>query len=101
LDDLIEIYVVGPSLDNFCADHEFDLWLEDRPTSRRPHQSERKAYKVREKRCSASNSKQKSDEQDDEEDNDTCSDDDKPKFILDKWDQWFLSSDDSDDVSDV
>jgi len=38
----------------------------------------------------------------DDENNSTCSDDDdEPKFILDKWDQWFLSSDDHDsDVSE-
>jgi len=96
LDDLIEIYVEGPSLDNFCADHAIDLWLEDCPSSRRPNQSERKAYKVRDKKCSPSSSKEKSGDQDEEEDNnDTCTDDDEPKLILDKWDQWFLSSDDS------
>jgi len=40
-------------------------------------------------KCSLStkSSKDKSDDKD--TDNDTCSDDDEPKFILDKWDQVF------------
>ena len=96
LDDLIEIYVEGPSLENFCADHAIDWWLEDCPTSRRPHQDARKPYRVREKKDGPSSSKDVSGDQD-EEDND--SDDDEPKFTLDKWDQWFLSSEDS-DISD-
>ena len=94
MDDLI--YVEGPSLENFCADHAIHLWLEDCPTSRRPHQGARKPYRVREKKDGPSSSKDVSGDQD-EEDND--SDDDEPKFTLDKWDQWFLSSEDS-DVSD-
>jgi len=99
LDDLIEINVEGPSLDNFCADHAIDLWLEHSPTSRRPHQSERKAYKVCEKKCSLSMTS--SVDKSDDENKSTCSDDDEPKFILDKWNQWFLSSDDNDsDVSE-
>ena len=50
LDDLIEIYVEGPTLENFCADGAIDLWLDDCSTSRRPHQSARKLYRTREKK---------------------------------------------------
>jgi len=101
LDDLIEIYAEGPSLDNFCADHAIDLWLEDCPTSRRSHQSERKAYKVCEKsvvdQALSRNQMIRMMKKTMTHVVTMTS----HKFILDKWDQWFLSSDDSDDVSDV
>ena len=54
LDDLIEIYVEGPTLENFCADGAIDLWLDDCSTSRRPHQSARKLYKTHDKKGDSS-----------------------------------------------
>ena len=94
LDDLIEIYIEGPTLENFCADGAIDLWLDDCPTSRRPHQSTRKLYRPREKKGdSAGSSSEKAAEDGDETDDEEC------KFALDKWDTWF-SDDSDDDVSE-
>lgn len=44
LDDLLEVFVEGPSLRDFSADSAVDLWWKDSCTSRRPNQGPRKAY---------------------------------------------------------
>ena len=88
LDDLIEIYAEGPPLANFSADHAIDLWLNDSSTTRRPHQTTRKPYKPREKTPCSSSEILNVDEA--EEDNSS----DENELTLDKWDQWFMSSED-------
>ena len=94
LDDLIEIYIEGPTLENFCADSTIDLWLDDCPTSRRPHQCTRKLYRPREKKGdSAGSSSEKAAEDGGETDDEECN------FALDKWHTWF-SDDSDDDVSE-
>ena len=88
LDDLIEIFVEGPSLANFSADHAIDLWLHDCSTTRRPHQTTRRPYKPREKKVEGDCESLEVDEAELSDEN---------ELTLDKWDQWFLSSDNSDD----
>jgi len=85
LDDLLEIYIEGPSLENFCADEAIDLWMEDCSSSRRPHQSARKSYRPRKK-----SSAEASDQSEDEE----------LQLDIDKWDAWFCEES-SDEMSDT
>lgn len=87
LDDLIEIYVEGPPLTSFSADHAIDLWLDDSSTTRRPHQTTRKAYRPREKTPSTSSESLEVDEDQGDSSEET-------ELTLEKWDQWFMSSDD-------
>ena len=49
LDDLLEIFVEGPALRDFSSDHAVELWWNDCCTTRRTNQSQRKAYRRREK----------------------------------------------------
>ena len=77
LDDLMEINVEGPSLDNFSADRAINLWWSDR--TRRPNQKPRKEYR-----------KRKQTNNDDSDPEETASD-----FSIDHWDAWF-ADDDSD-----
>ena len=67
-----------------------DLWLDDCSTSRRPHQTIRNPYKPREKKGGAS-----SESLEDEEESGSSSE--QTKLTLDRWDQWFMNSDDTDD----
>ena len=56
LNDLIEVFVEGPPLTTFSADHAIDPWLNDSSITRRPHQTTRKAYRPREKTPSTNDS---------------------------------------------
>jgi len=39
-------------LENFCADEAIDMWMEECPTNRRPHQSARNPYRPCKKKSS-------------------------------------------------
>ena len=95
LDDLIEIFVEGPPLGSFSADTAIDLWLNDSSTARRLHQTARKPYKPWEK--SSDNSSGSHEVVKIEIDEDT---DSEVEFTLDRWDHWFMSSEDEVD-SDI
>ena len=76
LDDLMEINVERPTLENFSADHAGDLWWAD--CARRPNQGPRKECRPRQKDSETS----------------TCDDQehegkDTADFTLDDWDEWF------------
>ena len=90
LNDLLEIYIEGPTLAEFSADSAIKLWLSE--CTLRPQQSARKKYKSREQ--TAGSSSITVDELESNEDSET------QKLTLDEWDQWFCSSDDSDISSD-
>jgi len=89
LNDLLEIYIEGPTLAEFSADSAIELWLSE--CTRRPQQSDRKKYKSREQTAGSSST---TDELESDEESETR------KLTLDEWDQWFCSSDDSDVSSD-
>lgn len=76
LDDLMEINVEGPLLENFSADLAVDLWWAD--CARRPNQGPRKEYRPREKDPESSTS-----------DNPDLESKDAAEFTLDDWDDWF------------
>ena len=90
LNDLLELYIEGPTLAEFSADSAIELWLSE--CTRRPQQSARKKYKSREQ--TAGSSSTTVDELESDEDSET------QKLTLDEWDRWFCSSDDSDISSD-
>ena len=76
LDDLMEINVEGPLLENFSADLAVDLWWAE--CARRPNQGPRKEYRPREKDPESSTS-----------DNPDLESKDAAEFTLDDWDDWF------------
>jgi len=82
---LIEVYIEGPTLEEFCADETIDLWLEECPTSRKPHQSTRNSYRSCKKKSTSDESE---------------TEDNSIELDIDKWDAWFCD-DSSDDVSDT
>ena len=81
LDDLMEINVEGPELENFSPDHAVQLWWSDR--TRRPNQAPRKQYR---KRVSSEV----------ESENSSTNSELEPDSTLDAWDQWFAVSEDTD-----
>lgn len=80
LDDLMEISVEGPELENFSADHAVQLWWSDR--TRRPNQAPRKQYRKRTSEIETESSSGESELE--------------PGSTLDAWDQWFSTADDTD-----
>ena len=77
LDDLMEINVDGPELENFSPDHAVQLWWSD--CTRRPNQATRKRVSSEvESENSSTNSELE------------------PDLTLDAWDQWFAVSEDTD-----
>ena len=81
LDDLMEINVEGPELENFSPDHAVQLCWSDR--TRRPNQAPRKQYR---KRVSSEM----------ESENSSTDSELEPDSTLDAWDQWFAVSEDTD-----
>ena len=81
LDDLMEINVEGPELENFSPDHAVQLWWSDR--TRRPNQASRKQYRKR----ASSEVESENSSTDSELEHDST---------LDAWDQWFAVSEDTD-----
>lgn len=74
LNDLLEIYVEGPTMATFCPDPAIELWWSDCSTGSTVHQQPRKTYT------------QHSDGSADPEPSDSC-------LTLDLWDEWFQESD--------
>ena len=86
LDDLMEISVEGPELENFSADHAVHLWWSD--CTRRPNQAPWKQYTNRassEVESESSNSESKLE----------------PDSTLDARDQWFSITEDTDINADA
>ena len=71
LNDLLEIYIEGPTMASFSPDLAIELWWSDCSTSRRVNQQPRKAYASR--------------------NSDEATDHEQPQSVLalDCWDQWF------------
>ena len=72
---MLEIYIEGPTLEDFCANEAIDLWVGECPINRKPHQSTRNSYKPLMKKGT-----------DDDDDSDT---DELIELDIDKWDAWF------------
>ena len=77
LNDLLEIYVEGPTLSSFCPDRAIELWWSDCSTSRRVSQQPRKEYRPRNPESSDSPQDQEEEKQ----------------LSLELWDEWFRESD--------
>ncbi len=69
LSDIMEVYLQGPSLEDFHADAAIQLWWEGCKTNRRPNQRFRKQYRARETE-------------------ELAQDDSTSSFSLDDWDVW-------------
>ena len=78
LNDLLEIYVEGPTLRSFCPDHAIELWWSDCNTTRRPNQQPRKAYGPR-----------------NQESPEPTQEQEEGDITLDLWDEWIQSEDES------
>jgi len=82
LNDLVEIFVEGPPLSLFSADHAVELWWSDCNTTRRVNQTlPRKEY------CPRTSSSASQDETTEEQD-------DQPHSALQDWDDWFSENTD-------
>ena len=77
LNDLLEIYIEGPQLSEFSADHAIELWWKSCNTSRRVNQHERKEYTA----SSGSTSSET-----------LATEADKEEFSLNDWDDWFMDA---------
>ena len=77
LNDLLEIYVEGPTLSSFCPDHAIELWWSDCSTTRRVNQQPRKEYRPRNPESSNPDSTQEQKKE--------C-------LTLELWDEWFHDS---------
>jgi len=88
----LEIYIEGPTLEDFSADSAIELWLSE--CTQRPQQNARKKYKSRDQSVGSSSTTDQLESKSD-------GDGEPQKLTLDEWDQWFGSSDDSDIPSDI
>lgn len=86
LDDLMEINVEGPELENFSPDQAVQLWWSDH--TRRPNQPPRKQYR---KRVSSEV----------ESENSSSESELEPESTLNACDQWFAVSEDTDVNTDT
>ena len=77
----------GPPLDCFSADQPVELWWHDCCTTRRVNQGPRKPYQPREKEDSNAPGPSTMPEQE--------SDPEEVRLVLDDWDEWFKSPEDS------
>ena len=75
LNDLLEIYVEGPTLSSFCPDRAIELWWSDCSTTRRCHQQPRKEYRPRNPESSDLEPTQGEREEE--------------RLTLEMWDEWF------------
>ena len=79
LNDLLEIYVEGPTLSSFCPDCAVELWWSDCSTTRRVNQQPRKQYLPQ--NPESSDPIQEEEEEEEEQ------------LTLELWDEWFHESD--------
>ena len=97
LNDLLEIYVEGPTLSSFCPDCAVELWWSDCSTTRRVNQQPRKQYRSD---CSTTRrvnqqprkqylpqNPESSDPIQEEEE------EEEEQLTLELWDEWFHESD--------
>ena len=75
LQDLLEIQVEGPALENFCPSDAVNLWWSSCPTTRRVNQMPRKPYRSRKNAAPS----------------DVVSTSGEEHFSLTDWDTWFDS----------
>ena len=85
LNDLLEIYVEGPTLSSFCPDHAIELWWSDCSTTRRVNQQPRKEYRPRNLESSNPDSTQEQKEE---------------SLTLELWDEWFHDSENNSENGD-
>ena len=78
LNDLLEIYIEGPTLSSFCPDHAIKLWWSNCSTTRRVNQ---------EYRPQNSESSDPTQEEEKEE-----------KSTLELWDEWLDESDSGEEL---
>ena len=83
LNDLLEIYVEGPTLNSFCPDSAIELWWSDCSTTRRVNQQQRKEYRPRNQESS--------------DPKDTQGEPEEKCLTLELWDEWFHDSESSDE----
>ena len=83
LNDLLDIYIEGPTLSLFCPDHAIELWWSDCSTTRRVHQQPRKEYRPRNQDTADPESSQKDKEPE-------------KRSTLELWDDWFDDDSESD-----
>lgn len=84
LDDLLEINIEGPALDNFSPDEAIDSWWKACSTGRRVNQQPRKPYRPRNSTAQSSTT---SSSTTDEEPEETLE-----SLTLSDWDMWFDKS---------
>ena len=85
LNDLLEIYVEGPTLSSFCPDQAIELWWSDCSSTRRVNQQPRKTYRPRNPESS---------------DPAPAGEQAEEQLTLELWDEWFHESDTDSDLEE-
>lgn len=78
LNDLLDIYIEGPTLSLFCPDRAIELWWSDCSTTRRVNQQPRKGFRPRNVNQDTADPESSQDDKEPEE-----------HSTLELWDDWF------------
>lgn len=78
LNDLLDIYIEGPTLSLFCPDRAIKLWWSDCSTTRRVNQQLRKEYQLRNVNQDTADLESSQEDKEPEE-----------RSTLELWDDWF------------